>query len=371
MRGAATLLRAALGVALFLVAPRAFADKVVVLPFTAASQSLSVKKPELDEARGWAREAVKLRGHTSPSDAEVGLAERAAADGVADTSQEYRAAGRAVGAAWSLGAHVERVDVPARTLPDGSSEEGYSVYRLELEACQVETGRVESLIRDVDGDDAPAQIAEMLTLLLRKEGVANAELPWTKTPHARKAKPKVAPKPPEPPPEPPKPAPPPKPVKPETPPKAYAEGHPIALGLSVGISNALVRPDQARGPSWAMPIGGAVGYALEALPGLELRGVFTSQVLGPRAIEIAGGARYAFPVQPKLRVFVGPELLAGVHVALGADKTARFLGHGALFAAIAVTDQVQLEVAGDLAGAFGGTGTLVLGGATARALVRF
>ena len=38
---------------------------------------------------------------------------------------------------------------------------------------------------------------------------------------------------------------------------------------------------------------------------------------------------------------------------------------------IGVGDNLQFEIAGDLAGAFGGSGTLVLGGGTARALFRF
>lgn len=369
------LVRTATFAALLLAAPAALADKVVVLPFSPSAQSL--KKPELEEARGWAKEAVRLRGHSLPSEAEVVSAERAVTDGVADTSQEYRAAGRAAGAAWSITGHVDRVDVPAKAAPDGTSEDGYTVFRVELEVCQVESGRVETLLREVDGDEAPAQIAEMLALLVRPEGIANAELPWERRP---RKKPK------------PKPAPPPAPEAPRqvTPPTAlplpevpgYGSGHPLAIGVSVGVTNALVRPDQARGPSWAMPIGGVVGYALEDVRGLELRAAFSSQVLGPEAIEIAGGARYAFMVlpmqRPRLgpggtccRLFVGPELLAGAFVALGADKTARFVAHGAAFAALALGEQVQVEIAGDLAAALGGSGTLVLGGGTARALYRF
>ncbi len=360
------LIAVALATASFLAAPSALADKVVVLPFSPSAQTL--KKPELDEARGWTKEAVRLRGHTLPSDAEVVSAERAVADGVPDTSQEYRAAGKAAGAAWSISGHVDRVDVPAKTLPDGATEDGYTIYRVELEACQIDSGRVESLARDVDGDEAPQQIAEMLALLVRPEGIANAELPWERGPRKRKPKPK--PKPPEPPPK----VEPPAKVEPPRPPPpvhTYAEGHPLAIGLSVGVSNALARPEQARGPSWALPIGAAAGYALEAVPGLEIRGIFTTQVVGPRALEIAGGARYAIPVLPRYRLFVGPEALLGAHVALGADKTGRFLTHGAAFIALGIGEQAQVELAGDLAAAFGGTGTLVLGGATARALVRF
>ncbi len=76
-------------------------------------------------------------------------------------------------------------------------------------------------------------------------------------------------------------------------------------------------------------------------------------------------------VLPQHRFFVGPELVAGALVTLGASKDGRFLTRGSAVASLGVGERVQLELAGDLAGAFGGAGTLVLGGATARALVRF
>jgi hypothetical protein len=94
-------------------------------------------------------------------------------------------------------------------------------------------------------------------------------------------------------------------------------------------------------------------------------------VVGPRALELSAGARYALAPVPGLRLFVGPELLVGAHVALGANKVARFLAHGSAFVALGITENVQAEVAADLAAALGGAGTLVLGGATARLVVRF
>jgi hypothetical protein len=352
-----------LAVALFVlsVASPALADKVAVLSFTAPK---GLSKPEVDQARAWTREAAIAQGHVPPSDSEMLSAEMAVKDGTPDTSQEYLAAGRASGAAWAVTGQVERHDAPPATLPDGSHEEGYTTYRIELEVGQVETGRVESLAREIDPDDAPAQIAEMLALLLRPEGIRNAQLPWDNAaPHKRKVKPKPA----EPPPPPPPPPPPAKPAVRHT----YAEGHPAALGLSLGFSNALKRPSEARGPSNAMAIGGVLAYALEQVPGVELRGVLTSQAIGPKALEISAGGRYAIPVLPQYRIFIGPELLLGAHVALGADKTARFLGHGSAFVAWGIGERLQLELAGDLSTAFGGTGMLVLGGGTARALFRF
>jgi hypothetical protein len=347
--------------ALLGVSSEALADKVAVLPFTAPK---GLAKPELDQVRSWTREAAIQKGHVPASDAELLSAEMAVKDGLPDTSSEYRAAGRASGSQWTIIGHVERHDAPPARLPDGSEEEGYTSYRLELEACDVESGRVESLAREIDPDEASAQISEMLTLLVRPEGLKNAPLPWEGAPpHKRKQKPKPAPPPPPPPP-------PPEPPKPVVR-HAYAENAPAGIGLSIGANDALVRPDGARGPSGALALGGVLAYALADVPGVELRAIGTSQVLGPRALVLAAGGRYAIPVLPQYRLFVGPELLLGVHVALGADKTARFATQGAGFVAWGLGEHVQLELVADLAAAFGGTGTLVLGGGTARGLVRF
>lgn len=346
---------------LLCVASPALADRVAVLPFSAAKTS---NKPELDQARAWTRDAVIAKGHVPPSPAELLSAEQAVTDGSPDTSQEYRAAGKASGSQWTVTGRIDRHDAPPARLPDGTEEDGYTTYRIELEVCQVDTGRVESLAREIDPDEASAQLAEMLGLLLRPEGIKNVVLPWDgAAPHKHKAKPK----PPSAPPPPPPPPPPAEPVVKHS----YAENRPAALGVSVGASTALSRPSEARGPSEALALGGVFAYAIEQAPGLELRGIFTSQVIGPRALAIAAGGRYAIGVLPQYRLFVGPELLVGAHVAIGAEKTARFLGQGAAFVSWGIGEQFQLELAGDLAAALGGTGTLVLGGGTVRALVRF
>lgn len=337
------------------------ADKVVVLPFSAPK---GAAKTELDQARVWTNAAVVSRGHTIPNASETASAELAVVDGSPDTSSEYRAAGQASGSQWTVTGRLERSDVASTTLADGSEEGGYTLYRVELEACQVESGRVESLVREIDPDEAPVEIGEMLALLLRPEGVADAPLPWASAPRKKKrAKPAPAPETAPPPPV--------SPPEPAAPARRYAEGHPLALGLFVGVSNALSRPDVARGPSWAMPVGGVLGYAIESVPGLELRGLVAAQAVGPRSLEVSAGARYAIAVLPRHRVYVGPELLLGAHVALGAAQTARALGHGSAFLAWGVSEHVQLEIAGDLSAALGGTGTLLLGGGSLRGLYRF
>lgn len=357
------LLSCALGAFAFAFAGSAWADKIAILPFTSPR---GLPKPELDQVRRWTQEAATQKGHTSASESEMVSARAAVKDGTADTREEFVAVGKAAKAEWTLTGHVERTDYPPTRLPDGREEDGYTTYRVELEAAQVASGRVESLSREVLADEGPTDIAEMIGLLVRPEGISNAEIPWGQS-GTRRPKPK-----PKPPASPPPAAPPPEPPPPPPARMVYGEGAPIALGLSVGFSDALVRPDQARGPSGAMPIGGAVGYALpDVLAGLELRANFTSQVIGPRAIELSAGARYAFAPIRGVRFFVGPEVLLGGHVALGAEKSARFLTHGSAFLAVGITTNVQAEVAGDLSAALGGSGTLVLGGGTARVAVRF
>ena len=230
--------------ALLSITGTAWADKVAVLPFSSSNNvarpELKVARPELEHVRGWTREAVVKRGHTFATPDELVSAEAAVRDGVADTSQECVAAGKAAKAPWTLTARVERNDYySAARLPDGATgEEGYTTYWLELEACQVETGRVESLSREVLATNAPMDIAEMVALLVRPEGLANAEIPWERNGvRERNGLSRPKPKPPAPPPPPPPPAapPPPRPI--------YGAGHPFSVGASLGVSNALVRPD--------------------------------------------------------------------------------------------------------------------------------
>lgn len=304
------------------------------------------------------------KGHSYATPDEMVSAEAAVKDGVPDTSTEYIAAGKAVSAPWTLVARVDRNDYPP-----SAAEEGYTTYRVELEACQVGTGRVESLSREILPGDADA-LAEMIALLVRPEGIgANTEIPWER---AGVGRPKPKPKPPASLPPPPAPAPALPPPEPRKARVVYGAGHPFSVGASIGISAALVRPDGARGPSAAMPIGGVLGYAFpDDVPGLELKLNVTGQALGPRAVEASAGARYAFAPIGGAPLFIGPELLLGAHVASGAEQTARFLTHGSLFIAYGITENLQAELAGDLAVAAGGSGPLLLGGGTARIVVRF
>jgi hypothetical protein len=344
--------RACLTVAALLAAGPALADKVAVLPFISVGNATAA---DLDAARAATRTAVLALQDTLPTDSEMLTAEMSAKDGVADTSQEYRAAGRASGSDWTVLGHVE---------------EHTGTYRLEIEACDVASGRVESLAREVDASRATTQIKEMLALLLRPAGIGNADIPWE---HA-------APPPPPPPtpvkPEPAvtvvRPPPPPPPPSSSTPPaNDYSGGHPFAAGLGIAGLGALQRSPMAVGSSAALLGEVALGYAPNAVPRLELRGNFAAALAGPGSGSFDLGARYAIPIAPSVRLCFGPEADLGGFFTTGGDKTGRFLVHGAVFASVGVGEHLQVEVAGDLEYAAGGATALVLGGGTARALARF
>lgn len=270
-------------------------------------------------------------------------------DGAPDTREEYRAAGRASSSQWTVAGRV-------------APREGG--YRLEVEACQVDSGRVESLARDIEPSQATSEIAEMLALLLRPEGIGNADIPWQHGQPKPPTPPPPTPKPPEPPPTPPPPPPPPA-VK-----HAYAEGHPLSLGLGVALTSAVSRPKNASGSPTAVSVEASGGYALDAVPGLELRGDFAGSVAGPGSIFFDAGARYAIPVVPTARLFVGPEATIGAFFPTGGDKTARFYARGSAFVALGIGARAQVELSGDIAPVLGSS-TLVLAGGTLRGLVRF
>ena len=153
---------ALVGVALLASRAAIAAERVAVLPFIASGGGTT--SGELAAARAATRDAVAQVHDELPSDAEMAAAEREVKDGVADTSAEYRAAGKIAAAQWTVAGHV---DVHGAT------------YRLEIDACQIATGRVESLAREVDPKNAAPQIAAMLALLLRPQGVGDTVPPGT------------------------------------------------------------------------------------------------------------------------------------------------------------------------------------------------
>lgn len=319
----------ALGASTLFASP-AFADRVAVLPFP----------PSEPRAQSATEAAVVAQQHSLPAAPDLARGAAAVTDGSADTSSEYRAFGRAAAAAWT-------VRGTATPRPNG--------YRLELEVCQVETGRVELLAREVDDVGEVPQIGEMLALLLRHEGIANARLPWEGGPPKAPALPPTPPTPPTPP-----------PVE-----HAYAEGRPLAIGASLGVAGAVGRPSNATGSAILVLLGASAAYHVESAPGLELRGNIEGAVAGPGALAIDVGARYALPLVASRRLFLLPDVGLGTFVTLGAQRDARFWARGAALASLGLGDRVALEAGPWVGVTPGGSGTLVFVGATARALVRF
>ncbi len=326
---------------------RALADKVALLPFTSAGQATSA---DLGAARDSTGAAALAKGHTLASPSELLSAQMSSKDGVPDTSEEYRAAGRASGSEWTVAGRVATRDAG---------------YRVELEVCQVATGRVESLARDIEPSEATNQIGEMLARLLRPEGIGTADIPWERT--APKPKPPAVPPPPV---APPTPSPPPPPPPPPAVKHAYAEGRPLALGAGVLLSSAVKRPANATGSPTAFALEASGGYALDAVPGLELRADFAGSVAGPGSIFFDGGARYAIPIAPTMRLFAGPEATVGAFFPTGGDTSARLYLRGSAFVALGLGERAQVEASFDAAPVLGSS-TLVLVGGTVRGLVRF
>ena len=107
---------------LLLLAAPARADKVLVLPFQSAGAATST---DLSAAQAATTTATTQLAHKLPTASEIVTAQVAVKDGVADTSEEYRAAGRASSSDWTVSGRVEA---------HGAS------YHLEIEACQVSSG---------------------------------------------------------------------------------------------------------------------------------------------------------------------------------------------------------------------------------------
>jgi hypothetical protein len=340
----ALLLGAALSCAR--AAAAAEGERVAVLPFIANGGGST--SAELASVRAATRDAVSRIHDVLPSDAEMTSAEHETKDGVADTSAEYRAAGRIAAAQWTLAGHVD-----ARG----------STYRLEIDACQVATGRVESLAREITPAQAAPQIAEMLALLLRSQGVGDTVPPWdqpTRPPPAPAPAPAPAVTPP-----------PTEPPAPTSPPPAYAENHPFALGVGVEGLTAFSRATNAQGSPAAALLTANGGYALEGVHGLELVANVAVSVAGPSSLWLDAGARYEIPIVARARIFAGPEATVGTFVVLGGDKDARFLVRGALPIVVGIGERAQIEAYPQIAYAAGGTTGLAFAGGAIRGVVRF
>jgi hypothetical protein len=386
---------AALAGAFFLTAPAAWADRVALLPSRGGADPAGRTTLDSELAR-----SLAALGHTLVPAPELSAAITSrVTDGVADTQEEYRAVGAATRADWVL---------------VGTIEPAVTTARIELTACLVKAGRVEEVAREVDRAREQPQVQEMLVVLVRPEGIGAGALPWET---ANPAPPPVSAPPPPPPVPPPPPAPPPPPPPPAPPPVPPVDGrahvnYPLGAGGDVwppysggkrGFVSAVVgfavpaaRPAPPKNvtlPSGASFVGAARGgYAIGDL-GFEPFAELGGNMSGPGALWICGGARWM--LSPTLKrgpdgvlggmpFFLGPEIVAGGFIQLGSgdevsghgvyhsSATARGLLGAALDLSLALSPSFSLESQlGNLRWVPGGSGTIVLVGATLGATLRF
>jgi hypothetical protein len=355
----------------------AFADRVALLPTRGGLDPGARTGLDGDLVKDLA-----ALGHTVVPEAEVAAAVKAkVADGVADTQDEYRAVGDETRADWVL---------------VGTIDPAVATSHVELTACLVKAGRVESVAREVERPKQPAQVQEMLAVLLRPEGIGAGALPWEHgTPAAPAPPPPEAPKPP--------PAPEPPPVPPvdgkahvsyplSTPGDVwppYSGGNRGFAGVVLGLGIPAARPSGAVGSGASFVFAARGGYAVGDL-GAELFGELGGNLSGPRALWVAGGLRWMFApamkrgadgVRGGVPFFLGPEILGGAFIELGESSangtlstsaTGRGMFGASLDLAYALAPSFQLEAGlGNLRLVPGGAGTILLAGATLGASYRF
>lgn len=279
-------------------------------------------------------------GHETVAENDVLQGEGAAGDKIG-TSEGLVAVGKTTGADWVVEPHVQ------------SSDAG---TRVELKVCQVSSGRVETLARDLDPKGDPlVQMREMLALLLRPQGVGDDPLPWD----AKK-----------PPPLPPEvlPKDKPKPGEPVTAPLVWGEHGKISVGASAGYGRIALRPDNAIGDRGVFTWSVAANFALPKLRWLELTfrlhgahgaGAAMLADVGARAIAPPSG-RFAFGVGGALGVF-GAFGSGIVRPAFGLDP----------FVSVAIVRNLQAEVAWINRLSPGEGGAILLTSAHASLLARF
>jgi hypothetical protein len=234
----------------------ALADKVANLPARGAAPD-----KERVSIHNASETASKSLGHTTISESEIIQGEAAAGD-KAGTSEGMIAIGKTTGADWVVEPTV------------ASNEYGTHV---ELKVCQVATGRIETLARDLDPKlDHTTQITEMLLLMLRPQGVGDDPLPWAKKTEKPKPPPEVLPKP-----------------KPKVEEKiVWGEHGTVSIGASGGIGTLAVRDERAtKSPRFfAWTLHG--NFAIKQVKGLEVTARFGGTHGPGNGIGGDVGARY-------------------------------------------------------------------------------
>ncbi|MGZ3454293.1 MAG: hypothetical protein ACXWUG_29675 [Polyangiales bacterium] len=320
----------------------AFAVALTILADKVATTTARGTSPLAERAamRTTTEVAAKGLGHVTIAEAEVVQGEGAAGDKIG-TSAGLVAVGKVTGADWVI--------VP---IVNGN--------RLEIQACQVSTGRVESLVREIDPKVDPAvQVREMLALLLRPQGVADDPLPWDQKKPAPSASaststaPSSSAKPPPP---------------PKAPPPRYDEGGSVALGAGGGITDVVARPKEATGKRLGFTWNTTLLVAVPGRRWLEILGRF-SGVHGPGdALVGEVGARATYAAS---RFALGGELTLGAFGQLGGAQTAQFTLGVSPVVAMAITRRIVLDLRPASFRVATGSGTVALLGADLSLLFRF
>lgn len=264
MASLARVLSLALATTTTLLSLDALADKIATLHARGTAPMA-----EKTSMRAATEAGAKGLGHEAIPESEVLQGEGAAGD-KAGTSEGMIAIGKTTGADWVIEPHV------------ASSDAG---TRVELKVCQVSTGRVETLARDLDPKQDPAvQMREMLALMLRPQGVGDDPLPWNKktapTPPPKEVLPKEKPK----------------PEEPAAPPLKWGEHGKFTIGAAGGFGVIAVRDERAVGRrtfgAWALH----ANVALPNVKGLEV--TFRVGMMHGQGGAIIGdfGARYMLPL---------------------------------------------------------------------------
>lgn len=323
---------------LLLAAAPAFADRVAVLPSQGGADPAA--RAQLDAEL---LQSLSALGHTPVPTNETLAALARVADGSADTPEEYAIVAGATQASWVVGGRVE----PA-----------VATAHVELAAYLASLQRVESVAREVNRNRSGVEVQEMVTVLLRPEGVGVGALPWEQAPAPPQPPPPPPPQQQQPPPQqlPPPPGPSPwqtgsmtpLPQPPPPPPPVldgkvelsyissgkesvwppYAAGRRIFVSANIGFASAAARPEGATGGAASFVGALRGGYAVGDA-GLELFGQLGGNLVGPPALWLDAGGRWMLtPMTSRgadgrttgFAFHVGPELYAGLFMRLGAGS---------------------------------------------------
>ncbi|MBI2389475.1 MAG: hypothetical protein HYV09_07745 [Deltaproteobacteria bacterium] len=288
----------------------ALADKVATLHARGSAplgERTSIRAATDGGARGL--------GHETVAENEVLQGEGAAGDKIG-TSEGLVAVGKTTGADWVVEPHVQ------------SSDAG---TRVELKVCQVSSGRVETLARDLDPKGDPlVQMREMLALLLRPQGVGDDPLPWDAKKTTPPPPPEVLPKDK------------PKPKEPAPPPLVWGEHGKISVGASAGYGSIAARPDNAVGRRTFFTWSVAANFAIPNKRWIELAFRLHGAHGAGSAMMADVGARLIAPPSGRFAFGIGGAL--GVFGAFGSGIVRPAFGLDP-FVSLAIVRNVQAELA--------------------------